>query len=342
MIDKKKYAELYLLSRSRKCRNDSLEILENDPPLLLDDKAMLEAYSVIDEAINMNMGIVTIDEPAYPTLLLEYHAHPLLLFYFGDIERINDFDYRLAVVGSRNCTIQGKDDINRMITGLRGENVAIISGLARGIDGVAHKAALNNNLFTVGVLASGADVCYPPEHKAIYNEIRKRGVIISENPPGARPLKQYFPARNRIIAGIADAILVGEAGIKSGALITAELGLDDGRTVMSIPQSINSIYGAGCNDLLKTGADCVTCTADVMLGLGMDVSKCMSDKIDISGLPEDEKTVYSILAHSKGLNEDQIYNRSLMNISAFKAALIKLQLKNFVRRRDDGIYIAEI
>lgn len=307
---------------------------------LSDAKALKEkADRDIDEALKRNINIIGIDDPDYPVLLREYAWHPLVLFYRGDIKRLSTFENNLGIVGSRNCTIQGRDITRELVSGLSGRNISIISGMARGIDGEAHKAALRNNLFTCAVLAGSVDYIYPAENKAIYNALLEKGVILSEQPPGDYPKKQYFPARNRIIAGLSNAVLLTEAGQRSGALITCDFALDAGRDVLTVPQSVDSVYGIGCNEMLKKGAACITCSEDILLAMGYDVENCVEKCIDLSELNDIQKRVYNVVAAKRGLTEDEIIKQSLLNVNVVKQALAFLELFGYVRRREDGAYL---
>lgn len=318
-------------------------IVEENFLIKLKNKVLREkAKTDVEKAMREGVGIVSIEDNEYPVMLTDYKYRPLVMFYIGDLKRLGTCEKSLGVVGSRNSTATGRDITKRLIEGLRGKNIAVISGMARGIDATAHIAALENDLFTVAVLGCGPDFVYPSENRPIYNKIKEKGLILSEHPPGTTPTKQYFPARNRIIAGLSDAILVTEAGKKSGAMITVDLALDAGRDILSVPQSVDSMYGAGCNELLKNSAACITESADVLLALGYNVDSCNPEEFDPGILTEEQRTVYNIVLSSGGVNEDEITERSYLDVVSVKRALGFLELMRIIRLRDDGEYVPQV
>ena len=200
----------------------------------------------------------------YPSLLGQVYDPPKELFVRGHIPlNINC----LAVIGSRKCSDYAKQVVQSIIPKLVKQDIVIISGLARGIDSLAHQATIDAGGQTIAVLGSGMDKqsFYPPENWYLGQSILKNnGCIISEYPDKTRPTKYSFPCRNRIIAGMAVGTLVIEAGTKSGTLITAQYALDNGREVMAIPQNIDSPTAKGVNHLIKQGAHLITCASDVL------------------------------------------------------------------------------
>lgn len=199
--------------------------------------------------------LVAFGESDYPPLLAKIHLPPAVLYYRGKLPSQNDFP--LAVVGSRTVSEYGIAAINRIVGGVAGLPVCVISGLALGADGKAHECALENELPTVAVLGSGIDErsIYPAGHGGMARLILSAGgCLLSEYPPGVKPRKEYFPARNRIIAGMSRAVLVAEAGLRSGTLITAHAAIDEGRDVWAIPGPIFSSLSAATNALIADGA----------------------------------------------------------------------------------------
>lgn len=299
------------------------------------------AVRAVGNAEKAGIGMITADDENYPDLLKIFPGKPLILFYEGEIGRINRCVSRLAVVGSRNSTAYGRDTTDRLITGISGFDVCVVSGMARGIDYCAHRAALDNGLFTAAVLGCGTNVVYPPENVGIYKKIRENGVIISEFPPDTQPYKSNFPARNRIIAGISEATMVVEAGLTSGALITADYSLDAGRDVLAVPHRIDVPGGTGVNSLIKCGAVCVTSSSDILTALGLetedDGEKAKGFIMD-DALDEKQKTVLAFISENGEAFEDDISDAKGLMPQDVKKALSALEIGGFVKRSSVGSY----
>ncbi len=207
--------------------------------------------------------IITLDDDTYPRLLKQIYDPPRRLYILGDLKA--EEKYPLAVVGTRNASDYGKRTTNYFVDALSRAGLTIISGLALGIDGLAHQATLGVKGKTIAVLGSGLNVVYPSAHKKLFQQIIEAGgAVISEYPPETKPNKQSFPARNRIIAGLSLGVLVIEAPEKSGALITARAALEQGREVFAIPGDIYSRNSAGTNKLIEMGAKPVTKPEDIL------------------------------------------------------------------------------
>lgn len=200
------------------------------------------------------------DSPDYPPLLRETDGAPPILTVRGDAALAAR--PCLAMVGARNASAAAVKLARDFAAGLAEAGVVVVSGLARGIDGAAHRGALNGG--TIGVIASGIDITYPPEHADLQEDVATRGLLLAEQPPGTEPLARHFPSRNRIIAGIAAATLVVEAAPRSGSLITARLAGEFGREVMAIPGSPLDPRSHGCNQLIRDGAVLVQTVDDVV------------------------------------------------------------------------------
>ena len=196
--------------------------------------------------------VITILDGGYPQRLKEIYLPPIVLFYRGNLSLINR--RAVAVVGSRDHSKYAKDCIREIIPALVKDDIVVISGLARGVDTLAHEETFKANGSTIAVIGSGLDVVYPPENSKLYDVIAKKGLILSEYPLQSRPLKFHFPYRNRIIAGISHGVCVIEAKEKSGSLITANLALSENREVFAVPGSIFSIHSKGTNSLIEAGA----------------------------------------------------------------------------------------
>ncbi len=226
------------------------------------------------------MTAVFFNETAYPKLLKEIGSAPAVLFCSGnkDISLLNKY-FPLALIGTRNPTIYGKKCTEKIVAALAAYELVLISGMARGIDSLAHKTALKEDILTVAVLGCGLDLVYPPENKELMQKIWEHGLVISECPPGTKPVRRYFPARNRIISGLSRGVVVTEASKKSGTMITAGFAGDQGRDVFALPGNIDSAFSKGTNSLIRDGA--------VILTDYKDLKDYYGDEIRLRNLSED-------------------------------------------------------
>ena len=271
--------EIYKLKKSGLTNQQVLKVLEYgenfDQELLLGDIAdisgcrnpavFMERYFQIDdkhlEKEFQKFPSFSILDDCYPWDLSEIYDAPVLLFYKGNLELLK-FP-KVAVVGSRACSKQGAKSVEKVIQGLDNELV-IVSGLAKGIDTAAHMVALQNGGKTIAVIGTGLDVFYPKANKRLQDYIGNDHLVLSEYGPGEQPLKFHFPARNRIIAGLCRGVIVAEAKIRSGSLITCERAMEEGRDVFAIPGSILDGLSDGCHHLIQEGAKLVTSGQDVL------------------------------------------------------------------------------
>lgn len=219
----------------------------------------------------MKVKNLTIDDTAYPSSLRELASPPRELFYLGADPGTWLDRPRVAIVGSRGISTYGQQVTARLTTELVERGVVIVSGLALGVDGIAHQACLQAGGTTVAVLATGLDKIYPASHTQLARRLLEQGgTILSEYPVGTPGFKQYFIARNRIVAGLAQALLITEATEKSGTLHTARFALEQGREVLAVPGNITSPNSIGTNNLIKSGATPVTSVEDIMYALGAE------------------------------------------------------------------------
>ena len=227
---------------------------------------VMEAYKNLDtkslrEEFNRFPSLSILDKD-YPLELKNIYNPPALLFYQGDIELLNK--PKLGVVGSRKCSEIGSKSVAKIIKEL-GNHFVIVSGLARGIDTAAHVASLKNGGATIAVIGCGLDVAYPKENAKLQDYIGKNHLILTEYGPGEPPLKYHFPERNRIIAGLSQGIIVAEAKMRSGSLITCERAMEEGRDVFAIPGNILDGCSDGCIHLIQEGAKCISSGFDVLM-----------------------------------------------------------------------------
>ena len=229
------------------------------------EKAVMEEIERIDR---LGIKLVAWEDPVYPELLRHIQNPPLLLYVRGEI---GPGDARsVAVVGARRASSYGRRTSRRMGRELARLGVCVVSGMARGIDTEAHKGALEAGRSTIAVLGCGVDVVYPPENKGLYQAIMQNGSIVSEFPLGTQPLPGNFPVRNRLISGLSRAVVIVEATVRSGSLITAGFALDQGREVFAVPGHIDSARSAGPHRLIRDGALLVRSASDIIDELGIE------------------------------------------------------------------------
>ena len=204
---------------------------------------------------------LSIFDPEYPEELLQIYNPPVLLFYQGDLELLTR--PKIAVVGARETTREGVRSVEKIIKEL-GNELVIVSGLAKGIDATAHYASIRNGGKTIGVIGTGLDVFYPKSNQRLQAHMGENHLILSEYGPGQAPLKFHFPERNRIIAGLCQAVIVAEARLRSGSLITCERAMEEGRDVFAIPGNILDGKSTGCHHLIQEGAKLVTSGQDIL------------------------------------------------------------------------------
>ena len=276
----------------------------------------------------------------YPEKLNNYPKMPEILFVKG---RLPDRKKpSIAIVGARACSTYGRIQAFRYAKVLSSAGVQIISGMAYGIDAEAHKGALEGGTATYAVLAGGVDICYPAGNKALYERIlRERGGIISEQPPGMRARNYFFPARNRIISGLADMVLIVEAREKSGSLITAQWALDQGKTVYAIPGPVNEELSIGCHKLIYDGAGIAYSPEILLRELGMNYkNKVKSDSKNDLGLASDLKLVYSCL-DLRPKSTDFLIQKTGLPPRQIGSLLLELKLSGLIREIGRHYYIKE-
>lgn len=303
----------------------------------IEKRAKLNPDKVLDEITRRNLSFITFDNENYPFLLKNISDPPMVLYVKGDL-KICNLEKTLAVVGSRRASTNSKDVLTKILAELRNTDICIVSGLASGIDTAAHTGALANNLKTIGVIASGFDFVYPTANKELYKKIEDgNGAILSEYYPTFQPLPFRFPQRNRIVSGLSYGTLVAEAALKSGALITANLCLEQGRELMCIPGLVSNPNTEGIYKLLKQGAGMVTAAEDILSALDWEVKPEKQLKMDFAQFSEDEKKVLnSIEIEQKGF--DQISSETGINFNNLLVCLTNLELSGVIKQLDGEKY----
>jgi DNA processing protein len=279
----------------------------------------------------------TPSDPQYPARLKELHDYPMMLFAKGRLPE--DEKPSVAIVGARGCSDYGERITEEFARALSAEQVQIISGLAMGIDGAAHRGSLSvKQGRTFGVLGCGVNICYPMQNYELYEAMQEHGGVISEFPAGCEPLRRHFPMRNRIISGLSDAVLVVEAKEKSGSLITAELGLDQGREIFAVPGRITDHLSEGCNRLIAQGAHLASSPDDILEYLGIvHQKKLIIREKNTQRLAKKEKMVYSCLDFSPR-HLDQISEESGLSVTDCMGILLELELGGYVFRASNQYY----
>ncbi|WP_106766082.1 DNA-processing protein DprA [Paenibacillus faecalis] len=290
--------------------------------------------------------IITKLDEGYPYMLKSTPQAPWVLYLLGNVDLLTEPG--IAVVGTRVPTAYGRKVGSILTEQLVKSGLTIVSGMARGIDSVAHDAALKSGGHTVAVLGTGIDVIYPPENRALYQEISEKGLILSEYPPGTKAHPGFFPQRNRIIAGITLGTLVVEADARSGSLITADAALEAGRDVFAVPGPITSPKSRGTLDLIKQGAKLVTCAQDILDEYEWlteaKQSPFFKDQQDLSpsvfgtdGLTNDEMEIYDMLQQGPG-SLDELLERSGWDFGHLHSVLLSLIIKKQITQLPGALY----
>jgi len=281
-----------------------------------------------------------ITDKNYPQRLLNCYDSPPLLYYRGNGD-LNGSRI-ISIVGTRNNSDYGKTACEKLVEQLRQENIMVVSGLAFGIDTIAHRASLKNGLSTVGVLAHGLDRIYPAQNKTLAKQMVEQGGLLTEFISNTHPDKQNFPKRNRIVAGMCDAIIVIETGKKGGSLITAELGNSYNKDVFAIPGRINDIKSEGCNFLVKNNkASLITCAGDLLEMMNWKETQKIHSKKQrelFIELTVDEKIVIDILQQQESIQIDQLYFKSGLSSSSVAAALLSLEMQGILISLPGKVY----
>jgi len=285
------------------------------------------------------VSLISFQDPLYPPNLKMIFNPPSLLYVRGKLKE-EDVD-ALAIVGTRRATTYGKLVARRLAHELGREGITIVSGMARGIDTMAHQGALEVGARTIAVLGCGIDIVYPPENRKLMEEIIERGAVISEFPLGSLPDAPNFPQRNRIISGLSKGVLVVEAPLRSGALITADFALEQGREVFAVPGQINSPNSQGVNRLIKEGAKLVESAEDILEEFNFSYPRKLkrenADNETLSLSPE-EKKVFNLLKDTP-VHIDFIIEASGLAASKVAEVLMRLEIRGLIREIPGKLFV---
>lgn len=290
--------------------------------------ALAEADGMLARAERTEMGLLVRGDASYPEQLTTLAVPPPLLWALGNLDVLRP--PLVAIVGTRVPTAYGERVTRQIGEALAHAGATIVSGMARGIDGAAHRAALAAGGRTVAVLGTGADVAYPAPHRVLHRRIIERGLVLSELPPGTRAVPGSFPRRNRIIAGLARITIVVEAGARSGARITADFALDLGRSIAGVPGPIDSPQSAGVNLLLRDGAQVIASVDDALTLAGLSVRTAPPEPDEPA-----EAAIWKALAGGT-LDLDALTASSGLDARTILVALTALELRGMVEFRADG------
>ena len=296
-------------------------------------KTLREAEREFRKAEREDTRILFFTDPAYPTRLKSIDDAPCMLYVKGNIN-LNQ-PKTIAIVGTRQATAYGKENVEKLLEDLVPHQPLVISGLAYGIDIHAHKQALKNELPTVGILGSGMDTIYPSAHKEIAKKMINNGGLITENHFGTQPDAHNFPARNRIIAGMCDALIVVEAAAKGGALITAEIANSYNKDVFAIPGNLGNTFSEGCNKLIKINkASLLMSIKDLEYIMNWNLEDAKSKiqlSLELKEFDADEQSVLSALQQKNGpMMIDELSLKTGMALGHVSSLLLNLEFKNTV------------
>jgi DNA processing protein len=296
----------------------------------IDARAQVDPDRELELLHEHGVQAITWNDPAYPRQLLEVFDRPPVLFVRGSLVPADD--WAVAVVGTRRVSVYGRQAAEELTRGLAGNRVTVVSGLARGVDAIAHRAALDAGGRTIAVLACGLDMVYPPEHKRLAEQIIEQGAIISDYAIGTQPRSEFFPRRNRILSGISLGVLIIEGDLMSGALITARQALEQNREVFAVPGSIYSPNSRGTNKLIQDGEAKLTLDVqDVLAELNLSMASQQIEMTEIIPPDETERVLLGTLS-GEPQHVDEIRRGCGLPIATVTSALAMLELKGLVRQ----------
>ncbi|MGB7877002.1 MAG: DNA-processing protein DprA [Anaerolineales bacterium] len=311
----------------------SLKLIER----LVAIREKVDLSRIWNQIQSKEIQVLTWLDEAYPQRLKEIEQPPPVLYLRGELS--TEDDWAVAIVGSRKVTPYGRQVTEQIASFLAANGITVVSGLARGVDAIAHKAALNAGGRTFAVLGSGVDRIYPPENRALAEQIFEQGAVLSDYAPGTPPEASNFPPRNRIISGLSMAVVVVEAGETSGALITADFAAEQGREIFAVPGNILAPQSKGTNKLIQKGALPLLSANDIMQTLNL--TRVGQHKAARKALPADEVEAKLLNAMSdEPQHVDEIRNQTGLPVEKVSATLVMMELKGMVRQVGNMQYVA--
>jgi DNA processing protein len=303
---------------------------------LLQGQKEVEPEEVYDRFLCSGASLLTYEDDNYPRLLAEIYDPPVLLFYYGSLPQSQDIT--VAMVGTRRPTPYGKQVAQVLARDIALQGIWVVSGMARGIDSICHRAALDAGGKTLAVLGCGVDVIYPPENRCLYSEIMANGAVISELPLGAAPLAAHFPMRNRLISGLSRGVVVVEAGAKSGTLLTVDRAMEQNRDVFAVPGPITSPMSAATNSLFNQGAKMVTSAQDIWqeyLPEGTMIKKAPASQPLVLGT--EEAQIIAIL--TEPMHFDVLLDKLALPPPKLAAMLTMWEIRGLIRQLPGKYYV---
>jgi DNA processing protein len=334
-------------SALQKCVNEKLALTLSSAP---DDPIREQIDTTLEWCKHPSNQVLTFADANYPSSLLTIADPPPVLYVKGRAELLNRKS--IAMVGSRNATLQGIQNARRFAHVLSTAGLTVVSGLALGIDGAAHEGALSEITTegsTIAVTGTGLDLVYPAKHRELAHQIAVHGCLVSEYPLGTPGIASYFPRRNRIISGLSQGVLVVEAAAQSGSLITARSALEQGRDVFAIPGSIHSPLSKGCHQLIRQGAKLVESAQDILEEIHIQ-STPLKEKfspphvaVNTAANSVNASALTNQLLHAAGhdpVSVDELAARTTMTMAEVQASLLELELEGRIERLASGMYQA--
>jgi len=291
----------------------------------------------------LGLRIITLEDKDYPEILKKIPDPPIVLYIKGKITEEDRFS--IAIVGSRRASIYGLTNAERFAFDLSKKGATIVSGMARGIDTYAHRGALKAGGRTIAVMGSGFKHIYPPENRGLAEKISSCGAAISEFPINTEPFRQNFPRRNRVISGLSLGVLVAEAARNSGALITADFALEQGRDVFALPGKVDSDNSLGTNGLIQQGAKLVSCVDDILEEYLYCINSSREQSLvkrkeDLSPdlCSKEEGNVYNLVSQ-QSIQLDELIEKTNMDISKISGILLKLQMRKLIKQLPGKLFV---
>lgn len=310
-------------------------IPQNVAELLVQTRQKLDLETYADSIQKSGIKWLTIYDESYPRLLKEIYDPPIVLYYKGEIKPQDE--NAIGVVGTRKITGYGRAVTKQFVQDLVSAGLTIVSGLARGVDGMAHQTAIENRGRTLAVLGGGLNNIFPPENRDLARKISEGfGAVMSEFPPSYPSLPGNFPSRNRIIAGLSKAILVTEAASDSGSLITARLAVEGGKEVFAVPGPVTSSLSRGPIDLIKTGAKAVFDAGEILDEMGLKKELRIKNQ-ELREITEEEKRILECL-ENETLHIDEISRMLNLSAATISANLLKMEIFGLVQNLGSGNY----
>lgn len=306
---------------------------------VLDETGKEQAEQEMELFLEKGMKIAARSSPEYPKRLRHISLPPFCLYYYGMLPE--EEAPAIAIVGARNCSTYGEELAACFAAGLAEAGVQIISGLARGVDASAGRAAINRTGRAYAVMGCGVDICYPKENKQLYELHKEKGGILSEEPPQSAPLAYRFPKRNRLISALSDGVLVVEAAERSGSLITAEYALEQGKDIYAVPGRCCDRLSAGCNRLIQAGARLVCEPEEILLALPRHFLTERTKGTKEFFLETNEKKVYACLSlHPKHMEE--LAQELALALPELSCVLFQMEMKHYIRQVGKNYYIKNL